>query len=503
MDDFFKDHVDLTITLMHSKGWDIVVSEEDKAKPLKSGGLGKIVRVERATHLKTEDSTENLVMKIPEKGHGDSLKEEAEFWKSEAGEKLKTHQNVVAPLTVCEVCALFPMWEDGNLEDFMSEFCRIGGPYFENAHQHVLQVVVSDLLNVLGFVTALGFQHRDVKPSNIMIKKDAESGGLSRLGVIDWSSVAPIGTKGLIGTTITFQAPEMVLGLGCSSTSDLYSACLVFVSMTVGFHNIVKPPRNEKVSAADLAVWNLCMEMHMFRVGTLEMDWVKKHMKNVNVGQVTKKFLHDHNEKMLLGWPNNKTNIVHKLHGRHMKKFMELILCSLAVIPEKRKSVEDLQKRLKTFGITNVVSLSKMKRVSLWPSDEPSVHPSKRHFSIAESFAGAALCAMLWRKYPRKDTDFFWSLFEKWGRTTVASRVARLLWSGNPNNEPWPEIPPLMDINPSVVLHSEPAFRAVANWAELSFTEMPDANLERNKLTLFCHDDTQFIFNDVCGKWSD
>ena len=130
------------------------------------------------------------------------------------------------------------------------------------------------------------------------------------------------------------------------------------------------------------------------------------------------------------------------------------------------------------------------------------MHPSKhRDFSIINSFAGAALCAMIWRKFPQKDKHFFGSLFEMWGRSTVASWIAKMLWSGNPGNEVWPEIPLLVDINPTVSLFSGAAFRAGANWAELSSTDMPDAKLTREefgyKLTLFCHNDTEFVV-DVC-----
>jgi serine/threonine-protein kinase len=90
------------------------------------------------------------------------------------------------------------------------------------------------LLGALGAIHALGIVHRDVKPSNVLVRRD----GLVKLG--DFGIARPRDAARLASTsefapgTGAYMAPEQVLSGAVDGRADLYSAATVLYEMLAG-----------------------------------------------------------------------------------------------------------------------------------------------------------------------------------------------------------------------------------------------------------------------------
>ncbi|NDK91830.1 protein kinase [Gordonia desulfuricans] len=80
--------------------------------------------------------------------------------------------------------------------------------------------------------------HRDVKPANIFVSRDASGGGIERVTVLDFGIAKLVNSTSLTATsafigTLAYCAPEVIEGHDATAMSDQYSlACTVFQLFT-------------------------------------------------------------------------------------------------------------------------------------------------------------------------------------------------------------------------------------------------------------------------------
>jgi serine/threonine protein kinase len=103
---------------------------------------------------------------------------------------------------------------------------------------------LSQLLGALAAIHALGIIHRDVKPSNVLIRTD-QVVKLSDFGIARVPAEEMRNTGGMAPGTGAYMAPEQVLAHEIDARADLYSAAIVLYEMLTGKTPFDTPERNE------------------------------------------------------------------------------------------------------------------------------------------------------------------------------------------------------------------------------------------------------------------
>lgn len=110
------------------------------------------------------------------------------------------------------------------------------------SEQPTPQIAIASLLQIMGGLSAihaLGIIHCDMKPDNVMIRRDG-SLALADFGIAEHSDVSKLSTRpGEIMGSPSYLAPEQALGLPVDERTDLYSMGAMFYEMLTG-----RPPYN-------------------------------------------------------------------------------------------------------------------------------------------------------------------------------------------------------------------------------------------------------------------
>jgi eukaryotic-like serine/threonine-protein kinase len=102
----------------------------------------------------------------------------------------------------------------------------------------------SQLLGALAAIHALGIIHRDVKPSNVLVRTDGVV-KLTDFGIARVPAEEARTTGGMAPGTGAYMSPEQVTGGEIDPRSDLYSAAIVLFEMLTGVTPFDAPARNE------------------------------------------------------------------------------------------------------------------------------------------------------------------------------------------------------------------------------------------------------------------
>ena len=157
------------------------------------------------------------------------------------------------PLSAAPLPVLAMEYVDGDtLEDVIARnvarrqlagAAALPGLAFQRAWYYVQQ-----LLGALAAAHALGIVHRDVKPSNIMIRRDGTvkltDFGIAHL-VAPMHGMRPPSPQELAPGTGAYMSPEQVLGRPLDGRSDLYSAGIVLYETLAGRPPFLPSERSE------------------------------------------------------------------------------------------------------------------------------------------------------------------------------------------------------------------------------------------------------------------
>ncbi len=102
----------------------------------------------------------------------------------------------------------------------------------------------SQLLGALAAIHAMGIIHRDVKPSNLIVRHDGVI-KVTDFGIARVPADEARDTGGMAPGTGAYMAPEQVLGHDIDARADLYSAAIVLYEMLCGLTPFDAPDRNE------------------------------------------------------------------------------------------------------------------------------------------------------------------------------------------------------------------------------------------------------------------
>jgi serine/threonine-protein kinase len=104
--------------------------------------------------------------------------------------------------------------------------------------------IFSQLLGALASTHALGIIHRDVKPSNVLVRTDGVV-KLTDYGIARLPMSANSATDNVAPGTSAYMSPEQVTAAPMDPRSDLYAAAIVLYEMLTGHTPFEAPERSE------------------------------------------------------------------------------------------------------------------------------------------------------------------------------------------------------------------------------------------------------------------
>lgn len=195
-------------------------------KLVNSGGMSSVYSGHSDTGIKV------AIKKIPAEVSCDPLVRDMFF--SEANSLLRmNHPGVVKilddPFDDSEGNLYLPMeFVEGKT---LAQSVKDGGRYSEKKAKELM----SKILDAFAYIHSLGIVHRDVKPSNVMVRPDGSicviDFGIvkSRMGDSEYTVGKVIGTDG-------YMSPEQAGGFTVDYRSDIYSLGCLFYYLVTGQH---------------------------------------------------------------------------------------------------------------------------------------------------------------------------------------------------------------------------------------------------------------------------
>jgi tetratricopeptide (TPR) repeat protein len=110
--------------------------------------------------------------------------------------------------------------------------------------------IAVQVLKALDYAHTQGIEHRDVKPSNIMLAQQHVV-KLVDFGLARVSQQTASKTHGVSGT-VSYMSPEQTLGRGVDSRTDIWATGIVMLEMLTGYH----PFSRETIPATVFAILN-------------------------------------------------------------------------------------------------------------------------------------------------------------------------------------------------------------------------------------------------------
>ena len=215
----------------------IVDGRYEIVAPLAEGGMGAVFRARR-THLGDE-----VALKIVRADIGDDLAARERFLRESRACAQLRHPNIVSILdyNVDAEGRPFMVMELLNGGSLRQELTNRGP-----LPLHEVQAIVGALSGALQLAHDRGILHRDLKPANVVAHDFG--GGTRTHKIVDFGLVRELssdstrltGAHQFVGT-ITYAAPEQVLGSQLDARSDQYSFAVVVYEMLTG-----RPPVQEK-----------------------------------------------------------------------------------------------------------------------------------------------------------------------------------------------------------------------------------------------------------------
>jgi serine/threonine-protein kinase len=100
-------------------------------------------------------------------------------------------------------------------------------------HQEAALDVLSSVAGALDYAHGQGVVHRDVKPSNVLVRSDGVV-KLADLGIAKAIEDTDITHSGAVIGTLLYMSPEQLAGKGVTAASDLYSLALIAFELLSG-----------------------------------------------------------------------------------------------------------------------------------------------------------------------------------------------------------------------------------------------------------------------------